>query len=109
MAEGGKVKKQLRDKWVKALRSGKYKQGTAWLRKHEQHCCLGVLCEVAGYTNISNARTMDARGLRKLRDDCGLGTQRTGLQKSLIKLNDDEDASFKRIASWIERNIPVTK
>ena len=38
-------------KWVKALRSGKYKQGTGTLKQYDskgnaQHCCLGVLCEL---------------------------------------------------------------
>ena len=38
-------------KWVKALRSGKFKQGTGTLKQFNskgvaQHCCLGVLCEL---------------------------------------------------------------
>lgn len=38
-------------KWVKALISGKYKQGTGTLKQYNrkgeaQHCCLGVLCEL---------------------------------------------------------------
>lgn len=38
-------------KWVKALRSGKYKQGGGTLKQYNskgqaQHCCLGVLCEL---------------------------------------------------------------
>lgn len=38
-------------KWIKALRSGKYKQGKGYLKqfnsKNEpRHCCLGVLCEL---------------------------------------------------------------
>ena len=36
------------DKWIEALRSGKYKQGKGFLKKGDCHCCLGVLCEVAG-------------------------------------------------------------
>lgn len=38
-------------KWVKALRSGKFKQGAGNLKQYNsrgvaQHCCLGVLCEL---------------------------------------------------------------
>lgn len=38
-------------KWVKALLSGKYKQGQGTLKKYKSedqahHCCLGVLCEL---------------------------------------------------------------
>ena len=32
--------------WLKALRSGKYKQGRGYLNKDSTCCCLGVLCEV---------------------------------------------------------------
>lgn len=41
-------------KWVEALESGDYNQGQGLLKqvnKHEgkvEHCCLGVLCEIAG-------------------------------------------------------------
>jgi len=39
-------------KWVKALRSGKYKQSRGYLMQQyatnkNSHCCLGVLCELA--------------------------------------------------------------
>lgn len=43
-----------RDEWLKALRSGKYKQTDGALRKQEeyndecQYCCLGVLSKIQG-------------------------------------------------------------
>ena len=45
------MKKNIAKKWIKALRSGKYRQGKSWLKQYnskgqEQHCCLGVLCEL---------------------------------------------------------------
>lgn len=39
--------KELKDKWVAALRSGEYKQGRSYLKRGDLYCCLGVLCEVA--------------------------------------------------------------
>ncbi len=39
---------ELKQKWLDALRSGKYKQGTQYLNSSSGYCCLGVLCEVAG-------------------------------------------------------------
>jgi hypothetical protein len=37
--------------WLTALKSGKYKQGTHTLKRVNEngteHCCLGVLCEIA--------------------------------------------------------------
>lgn len=39
------------EKWIAALRSGDYKQGTGYLALKEgddtKYCCLGVLCELA--------------------------------------------------------------
>jgi hypothetical protein len=44
------MNKTIATKWVKALRSGKYKQGEAYLcqitNKGKKHCCLGVLTEM---------------------------------------------------------------
>lgn len=36
----------LKQKWVRALRSGKYTQATGALRTEDGFCCLGVLCDV---------------------------------------------------------------
>ena len=44
----------LKDKWIAALRSGKYKQGKGALQRNESFCCLGVLCEVAGVHNFDH-------------------------------------------------------
>lgn len=44
---------QLKQKWIKALRSGRYKQTTNTLRAIDQkgeptgYCCLGVLCAIS--------------------------------------------------------------
>jgi hypothetical protein len=38
--------KQVKEVWVNALRSGDYDQGQAWLRKGDEFCCLGVLCDL---------------------------------------------------------------
>ena len=41
--------KELKRKWIEALRSGKYEQTRLRLRKGENsYCCLGVLCEIGG-------------------------------------------------------------
>ena len=48
-----KINPEFKAKWVEALRSGKYTQGTSLLKQYSNkdqvvHCCLGVACEVAG-------------------------------------------------------------
>lgn len=40
---------KLKEKWVKALRSGKYVQGRHFLKNStNQYCCLGVLADISG-------------------------------------------------------------
>lgn len=40
--------KEFCTKWVEALRSGKYQQGSGRLRIGNRFCCLGVACEIDG-------------------------------------------------------------
>ncbi len=39
--------KDLKARWVTALRSGEFEQGTGYLSEGGRYCCLGVLCRVA--------------------------------------------------------------
>lgn len=41
-------------KWVKALKSGKFKRTTGTLRDEKGFCCLGVACEIAVKNKIIN-------------------------------------------------------
>jgi hypothetical protein len=55
------MKKTVMKKWVKALRSGKFKQGKEQLKKTNpqgkvNHCCLGVLCELYNEEMIKNKK-----------------------------------------------------
>lgn len=46
---------EIKAKWLEALRSGNYKQGTGRLRKADNsYCCLGVLCDVIDPTKWMN-------------------------------------------------------
>ena len=37
---------EVKQKWIGALRSGKYEQGSEKLRSVTGYCCLGVLCDI---------------------------------------------------------------
>lgn len=55
------MKQNIMKKWVKALRSGKYKQGAGTLKQYNrkgqaEHCCLGVLCELYNNTMKKNKK-----------------------------------------------------
>jgi hypothetical protein len=95
-------------KWVKALRSGEYKQGNMRLRSGDEFCCLGVACDLYGARNGkkwqgnyfmgNNARLPEA-----VKDWLGLASA-LGVSfgmKSLAMLN-DAGASFSEIADIIE-------
>lgn len=55
---------ELQTQWIDTLRSGKYPQGEAYLchikedRGEELFCCLGVFCELVGYSRIPK-KTLD--------------------------------------------------
>jgi hypothetical protein len=40
------MKPEVKEAWLKALRSGEYQQATNRLRTNEGFCCLGVLCDI---------------------------------------------------------------
>jgi hypothetical protein len=41
-----KMNTEVKQKWIDALRSGKYDQGSEKLRSVTGYCCLGVLCDL---------------------------------------------------------------
>lgn len=112
------MKKSIMEKWVKALRSGEYKQGKDRLRsKDDKFCCLGVLCnlhaqehpEIAkhetnpltylNHAGLPSSEVLEWAGFR-YDNECGwistIGTD-------LVTLN-DTGKSFKQIANIIEKH-----
>lgn len=61
------MKKEIAKRWIKALRSGKYKQGQNYLKQFNKkgevkHCCLGVLCELYNDTmKKSHKKTLNEK------------------------------------------------
>lgn len=41
------MKPEIKARWVAALRSGEYQQGSDFLNCQGNYCCLGVLCDLA--------------------------------------------------------------
>lgn len=56
------MKEQVKKKWVKALRSGKFSQTQGTLKDESGYCCLGVLCELAVQEGVIKAGRADATG-----------------------------------------------
>lgn len=51
-----KLPKAFKNRWIKALRSGKFKQGTSSLKSEDDgvatYCCLGVAGHICGVTDF---------------------------------------------------------
>ena len=54
------MNKEIKQKWLEALRSGKYRKGTHALKRkfpentEAEYCCLGVFCEICGLKPVSS-------------------------------------------------------
>lgn len=116
-----KLSKKFKDRWVKALRSGKFKQGYGYLCEFDSngenpiYCCLGVACVIGGihpsdiecYTTITDAIGNISKIPKILIDDYNsnpLITKLVNFNDGNIKKN-QTPKSFKWIAAWIERNL----
>jgi hypothetical protein len=107
------MKREIKEKWLAALRSGKYQQGRQGLKfKNGQgqvcHCCLGVLAELVepeAFEKKGNDFLFHSSyGFLRLSRDKWLLLPEEA-QKTLSDLNDG-GRSFDEIADWIEKNVP---
>ena len=105
-----KLPKEFAGKWVKALRSGDYKQGNGQLYNttSDSYCCLGVACNVAGYaTDIKKhggSEYIDESTNNYFPKVPKLLKQETIFTEIVANMN-DQGASFDEIAKWIEKNV----
>lgn len=111
------MNKVIADKWIKALRSGKYKQGTGRLRDDNQFCCLGVLCDISKKgkwnkthykigNNVSVAMLpKEVANWAEMKSTDGSFELKGEYDKSkkLWSLNDNLGESFTQIAFIIEK------
>lgn len=118
------MKKEIADKWIAALRSGKYKQAKMALRdpENDSYCCLGVLCDISGLgewityelsrpyyqlTDHDLSSKVLPDGVKEwagMRDCYG---EMPLINRTLTAENDKAGSSFEQIASLIEQNWTV--
>lgn len=114
-----RLPKLFKKKWLIALRSGNYKQGTCNLVYNNKYCCLGVAGIVCGLSN----EEMKGKGLFILTNnpDLGLGFTEEQIKKVPVLLrgrgsmnsivndlchkNDSGTYNFSKIADYIEKNL----
>jgi hypothetical protein len=102
------MKKKNMEKRVKALHSGKYKQGVKKLKRDDTYCCLGVLCEINGVEtqgrelpSLADLYTIDLKNPDRKLKKCYNTV--IGTSDQLSELN-DYGLSFKEITNIIEEN-----
>lgn len=119
------MKKEVMKKWVKALRSGKYKRGSGNLRKKTstgyRHCCLGVLCDITPgvewieYPGGQVSWASDELGPEDavlpvgVMEYSGIGDEQGYMPSkkgkcTLVDINDSGKYSFNKIADIIEKH-----
>lgn len=97
------------ERWLTALRSGRYRQARCRLATGTGYCCLGVLCEITGAFGASPADPLfssPAWGTPS-QTVCDLIDGSHEQIRYLAKLNDD-GYSFRGIADVIERMCDAT-
>jgi len=125
------MKKEIKELWIKALNSGKFKQTRGLLKDVKGYCCLGVLCELyldkhskTTWKDLDNSRDETESGdvlPVEVREWAGLWSDnpRVIVGKEEAKLSECNDGSvsedvserrikpktFKQIAKIIEKQL----
>ncbi len=122
------ISEEQKADWVKALRSGRYKQGQSFLCQKREgkfyYCCLGVLVKrlgmleqfEVGYQTIRYgaptrriSAPFNAVTLAGVKGLDGRALIKSGDALKLINMNDGTEKkprkNFKEIADWIEENL----
>lgn len=111
------MKKEIKESWIAALRSGEYKKGKGALLSNGKYCCLGVLTNLwcketgrkwkmdkYGYGFIGSEDNYLPKPVMKW---AGLESQNPYVKdEALSTWNDSLGYGFKRIATLIEKGIP---
>jgi hypothetical protein len=96
----------LKERWVAALRSGKYRQGWTRLRNGGSFCCLGVLCDLIAPNEWETEIISNRSYWRGCLGSVPLSTWNEIFpgenQRFLMDMN-DAGVSFAGIADYIER------
>lgn len=113
-----KMPKALKTKWVKALRSGKYKQGKYELyipregKAPPRFCCLGVLehCAMNGKVeSLDNGEHVEFKALPSAAfyKKFGITKVHSGMfnERAATRMNDTYEYTFDQIADEIEKYV----
>jgi hypothetical protein len=124
-----KMDPKLKARWVKALRSGRYKQARntlkttvieqdEWELDGPRYCCLGVLCNIInpkGWEDlggtcqewtppakVGSEDSCTSELSEAVRRFAGLSSSH---HQKLMRMNDLDHSTFREIADWIEAKL----
>lgn len=117
--------KKLKAKWIKALRSGQYKQGTGYLCRADldtpkAFCCLGVLFDIQGAEWVDDNDGHYSRSCKFDGEAYRANSLKSELHRAfpylaeniiskLMNMNDGahnhKQHNFKQIADYIKKNL----
>lgn len=111
------MKKRIKQNWIKALRSKKYKQTYKYFKYNNCYCVMGVLLdtikkefklvwklndEYSQFSLIYNKENMVEISYVDFLNDIGLTSNNIN---TLMTLNDRRKLNFRQLANYIERYI----
>lgn len=107
---------EMKQKWVEALRSGKYRQGKNYLNANGAFCCLGVLCDLSGEGKWVPDKDVELAGVQKYVVNVRFNGNRACLPVEIAEKYDvhnpgplitmnDGGKTFAEIADYIEANL----
>ena len=97
------MKKRVLTKWLKALRSGKYKQGRGALcqidkKGNESFCCLGVLCDM--YNKEQKRNKKKGLAVQKLAQDEWMVGKLSSKPAFVCSYNDCDGTLPTQVIKW---------
>ena len=115
------MNKEIKKKWIAALRSGDYKQTSFRLHGNDGFCCLGVLCDIAekegictslkdhfGHVSYDETERILPNSVIQWSGASSHDPEvrdAAGDLSTLIEMNDRVDLGFKGIADVIEAQL----
>lgn len=102
------MNQEVKARWIEALRSGKYEQGTQQLRSGDNFCCLGVLCDISEQGQWRKlglgVGQCYMNGVTYLPTPVGRWAELDSHQERQLSNMNDNGLSFNCIAKHIEEN-----
>jgi hypothetical protein len=107
-----KLNKELMTRWIKALESGKYRQGREMLKQHDdsghvRYCCLGVLQRIEPRLEVGEGEDEELLNPTPVRKILGCNLD----QEFLSRMNDGHEGepwNFKQIAQHLRKKYKIT-